>query len=299
MSRHRSLVLLVALGLGLALAAQTPPPKPPKHVADKAGVLSAATVAELVAQLEKFESETSSQVVVWTERTLPANAALEDYVNRVFQAWKIGQRSKDNGVLLAIFTQDRKLRIEVGYGLEGALPDALCGRIIADEITPRFKQGDYDAGIRAGVNAILAATKGEYQVSRSPGGGRALSFSSDRALLPLVVFGGLLGFAGGFWRGRAGTGIGMVGNGVRGGFIGGLGHPFAYVLGSSVGWPIGLFVLLFVWAAILSKRRGWHYDHGGSHTGWSGWSSGGWSSGGGGFSGGGGSSGGGGASGSW
>ncbi len=296
----RRLLCLAALWLGLTAQAQSTPPSPAQHVFDQAGVLSPGARSELIRQLETFERETSTQVVVWTAAQLPAGANLEDYVNRVFQAWKIGQKKQENGVLLAIFTQDRKLRIEVGYGLEGALPDALCGRIIANEITPRFKAGNYEAGIRAGVSSILAATKGEYRALSPRLGRRSLIFPSRRTLLSIAVFGGLLGFAGGFLRDQNGTGTGMVGNGVRGGFIGGLGHPFAYALGSSFGWPVGAFGLLFVWAAILSNRRGWYYDSDGSHTGWSGWSSGGWSSGGsGGFSGGGGSSGGGGASGSW
>jgi uncharacterized protein len=293
---------LVGMLLGSGFA-QTLPPAPAQHVADRAGILSARTVAELNTQLAAFEQQSSSQVVVWTERTRPANEVLEDYVNRVFQAWKIGQRGKDNGVLLAVFTQDRALRIEVGYGLEGALPDALAGRIIANEITPRFKQGDFEGGIRAGVKAILAATQGEYQPSSRRSGRRTLDLTPDRATLPLAVLGGLLGIAGGAWSARREGGVGIVGRSLMGGVIGGLGHPIAYALGRNLGVLGGLIAFLVLWSLILSRRRGRYYDGSGGHTGWSGWSGGGsssgWSGGGGGFSGGGGSSGGGGASGSW
>src|SRR5208283_4938957 len=82
---------------------------------------------------------------------------------RVKQAWGVGQKGKDNGVVLFVFVQDHKMYIQVGYGLEGALPDALAKRIIDNEITPHFRNGDFDGGLRAGVTAILAATKGEYK----------------------------------------------------------------------------------------------------------------------------------------
>lgn len=305
MTGLRLCLCLATLWLGLTARAQSPPPAPGQHVADRAAVLSAGTRDELTRQLEAFERETSTQVVVWTEKNLPAGASLEDYVNRVFQAWKIGQRTTDNGVLLAIFTQDRKLRIEVGYGLEGALPDALCGRIIANEITPRFKVGDYETGIRSGVNAILAAAKGEYRATNRPGTSRQLVFNGER-LRWIAILGGILGVIGGGMGGlREGVGS-MFGGGFRGLFLGAVGHPAAYLFGSNTHIFIGLIILLVVWLLILARNRGWAFDHSGRHTRWDTWSSGssGWSFGGGGgfgggFSGGGGSSGGGGASGSW
>jgi uncharacterized protein len=305
MIRSRPWAWFMASMLGFALGAQTPPPAPATHVADRAGVLSAAAAAQLTAQLETFEHDTSSQVVVWIERRLPAGAALEDYVNRTFQAWKIGQRTRDNGVLLAVFTEDRKLRIEVGYGLEGALPDALSGRIIANEITPRFKEGNYEAGIRAGVTAILAATRGEYRADR-PGRSPRAAISFER-LRGVALIGAVAGLIGGALSGlRSGVG-GAVTQGFRGVIVGGLGHPFAYLFGVGPGPLFGLGILLLVWLLILSRgwvksARGWSFDHSGRHSNWGGWTSGGGGFGGGssgGFSGGGGSSGGGGASGSW
>lgn len=305
MTGLRLSLCLATLWLGLTVHAQSTPPSPAQHVADRAAVLSTGARDELNRRLEAFERETSTQVVVWTEKNLPAGASLEDYVNRVFQAWKIGQRTTDNGVLLAVFPQDRKLRIEVGYGLEGALPDALCGRIIANEITPRFKAGDYEGGIRSGVNAILAATKGEYRATPSPGTSRQFVFNGER-LRWIALLGGILGVIGGGMGGlREGVGS-MFGGGFRGLFLGGIGHPAAYLLGSNTHFFIGLIILLVVWLLILTRNRGWAFDHSGRHTRWNTWSAGssGWSFGGGGgfsggFSGGGGSSGGGGASGSW
>ena len=306
MIRSRPWAWLMALLLGFALGAQTPPPAPDTPVADRAGVLSAAAAAQLTAQLESFERDTSSQVVVWIERRMPAGAALEDYVNRTFQAWKIGQRTRDNGVLLAVFTEDRKLRIEVGYGLEGALPDALCGRIIANEITPRFKERNYEAGIRAGVTAILAATRGEYR--GAPSGQRPRAAISFERLRWIALLGAVAGLIGGALSGLRSGVAGGLAQGFRGIFIGGLGHPFAYLFGVAATPLLGITILLPVWLLILSRTRmgspsGWAFDHSGRHSRWGGWGGGGGGGFGGGsfggFSGGGGSSGGGGASGSW
>ncbi len=300
MSRSGTWATWLVLLLSCALSGQTPPPAPPTHLADRAGVLSASAAAQLTSELEAFERDTSSQVIVWIERALPANAALEDYVNRTFQAWKIGQRTRDNGVLLAVFTQDRKLRIEVGYGLEGALPDALCGRIIANEITPRFKEGNYEAGIRAGVTAILAATRGEYR--GAPSGQKSRPAISFERLRWIAALGAVAGLIGGALSGMRSGVAGGLAQGFRGIFIGGLGHPFAYLFGLGAAPLFGVGILLLVWLLILSRGRmwsprGWAFDHSGRHSSWGGWGGGGGSFGG--FSGGGGSSGGGGASGSW
>jgi uncharacterized protein len=295
------LCLLVLLGFGLVQTgfAQSLPASPARHVSDTVGVLSAATVEQLNVQLEAFERESSSQVVVYLASSLPANAALDDYVNRIFQSWKIGQRGKDNGVLLAVFVNDRRMRIEVGYGLEGALPDALCGRIIQNEIAPRFRTQDYDGGIVAGVNAILAATKGEYR-----GTGRLSGSEVRLGWFHLVV--GVLGAVVGAWaRGSSGQGAGGFFNCLMGAVVGGVGHPIALLLGQKGGIGAGLFALFFVWMFLLPRLRGSAYDQFGRHHSWGGGWGGGRSGGGfggggfGGFSGGGGRSGGGGASGGW
>jgi uncharacterized protein len=156
-------VLLLAVTAGPLFSAQSLPPAPTRYFTDYTGTVKPATAEALNAKLEQFEKDRSSQVVVAMFARMPPNAALEDYANRLFRAWKIGQERKNNGVLLLVFKEDRKLRIEVGYGLEGVLPDALANQIIAREIAPNFKQGNYDAGLAAGVDAILLASRGEYK----------------------------------------------------------------------------------------------------------------------------------------
>src|SRR5262249_13942218 len=94
---------------------------------------------------------------------MQSDSSIEDYTVRVARAWKAGQKERNNGAVLFVFVQDRKMYIQVGYGLEGVLPDAICKRIIAEEITPRFKAGDFDGGLTAGVQSLIAAAKGEYR----------------------------------------------------------------------------------------------------------------------------------------
>ena len=94
---------------------------------------------------------------------MESDSSIEDYSVRVARSWQVGQKNKDNGAVLFVFVQEHKMFLQVGYGLEGVLPDALCKRIIAEQIAPRFKAGDFDSGLAAGVQAILAATKGEYK----------------------------------------------------------------------------------------------------------------------------------------
>ncbi len=117
---------------------------------------------------------------------MQSDSSIEDYTARVAQSWRAGQKGKDNGAVLFVFTQDRKMFLQVGYGLEGALPDASCKRIIEDEIKPHFKNGDFDGGLTAGVQVIIAATKGEYK-----GSGRTVAMHgrARAALLVVVVFG--------------------------------------------------------------------------------------------------------------
>jgi uncharacterized protein len=147
----------------IALAADPLPPKPTQFVSDRAGILSPQTIAALNSRLEAFERETSNQVIVATFPNAPSGYALEDFTQRTAEAWGIGRKKEDNGVALFVFPKERRMRIEVGYGLEGALPDAIAKRIIENEMVPAFRAGDFDSGVSRGVNAILQAARGEYK----------------------------------------------------------------------------------------------------------------------------------------
>ncbi|MFI5314828.1 MAG: TPM domain-containing protein [Myxococcota bacterium] len=127
---------------------------------DRAGVLSPGTRQSLEQSLAAFEKKTGHQIVVHTTPSLEG-LPIEDYSMQVAQAWKIGQKGLDNGVILTVAPNERKLRIEVGYGLEGVLPDAVAARIIREQITPEFRAGHMEAGVVAGVRAIEAVTEGE------------------------------------------------------------------------------------------------------------------------------------------
>ena len=159
----RFLLLTMALVQLPAAAADQIPPAPTRYFTQYTQVVSPGTADALNRKLEDFEKKTSSQILVVIFPKLPERAALEDFTIRAAQSWRTGQKAKDNGAILFIFVADRKIRIEVGYGLEGAIPDAIAKRIIEDEIRPRFQQRDMEGGIVAGVNALMQAAQGEYR----------------------------------------------------------------------------------------------------------------------------------------
>jgi uncharacterized protein len=169
----------------LARAAEVIPPAPSAYFNDYAGVVRPDTAASLNSELEQFERATSNQIVVAIYPHMQSDSSIEDYAVRVAQAWGIGQKGSKNGAVLFVFAQDHTLNLEVGYGLEGALPDALCKRIIDDEIVPRIRNGDFDGAMQAGVQAILAATRGEYKGN----GSTADDQSGSGGGLPLPVLG--------------------------------------------------------------------------------------------------------------
>jgi uncharacterized protein len=169
-----------------ARAAEVIPPPPKQYFNDYARVVRPNTAAGLNQTLEDFERETSSQILVVVFPKMQSDSSIEDYTVRVAQSWRAGQKGKDNGAVLFVFTQDRKLFLQVGYGLEGALPDALCKRIIEDEIKPHFKNGDFDGGLTAGVQAIIAATRGEY---KGTGNTVATRGQAGPGILFIAVFG--------------------------------------------------------------------------------------------------------------
>ncbi len=138
------------------------PDRPASYVNDYAQILSSSAKAHLEEKLMVFEKETSNQVVVAIFKSLEG-ASLEDFSIKIAEKWKIGSKKNDNGVILLIFKDDRDVRIEVGYGLEGALPDATARMIIQNEIVPSFRSADFDGGVEKAVTAIMQATRGEYK----------------------------------------------------------------------------------------------------------------------------------------
>lgn len=235
------LPLLLLLGLLAPVQATAlDVPRLSGRVQDMASILSADTERRLDAFLKDFEAGDSTQIVVLTLPTLEGEP-LEDYAIRVAQTWSLGQKGKDNGALLLVAVAERRVRIEVGYGLEGRLTDLLAGRIVDQEITPRFKQKDFDGGVLAGVTAMAQAVRGEYQGSGQVAGKK--KGRSPIGLLALLFFlgPGLMLLGGprsvhrhrrsGIWMGGPFGGGGFGGGGGFSGGGGGFGGG-----GASGGW---------------------------------------------------------------
>lgn len=153
---------LVFLAAGFSARAYDNPGKPAGFVNDYANLLSVEQKTSLENDLNKFDKETSNQISVVTIKSLNGDT-IENFAVKLFADWKIGQDKKDNGVLLLIALDERKMRLEVGYGLEGALPDATANQIITKTLRPAFQNNDYYGGISQAVSQIMAATRGEYQ----------------------------------------------------------------------------------------------------------------------------------------
>jgi uncharacterized protein len=155
----------------LALVTALPiPPKPAKYVTDNAHVLDAARASALNEKLAQFERDTSNQILVYVDRKLPPGATIEQMGSEAMHQWGVGQKGKGNGAALFLFIDDRKMRIEVGYGLEAALTDAKSREITSTVIKPRLKAGDYDGAVEEGTEAMLAVVRGE----RSKGTGKTI-----------------------------------------------------------------------------------------------------------------------------
>ena len=154
--------------LGLMFAAPTaraeiPASPSPHYVYDEARWLGPAAFAAIDKRLQDYERESSSQMLVAIFQALPETGEMFDFSQRVFDAWKPGEKGKDNSAILFFFVNDRKIRIHVGYGLEGALPDARCKQIIEEVIAPRLRAENRELAVELGIEAMIAATKGEYQ----------------------------------------------------------------------------------------------------------------------------------------
>jgi uncharacterized protein len=275
------------------------------RVVDLTGTLSADDIAAQSQRLKDLQTRKGSQVAVLIVPTTQPET-IEQYSIRVAEAWKIGRKKIDDGALLVIAKDDHKLRIEVGYGLEGALTDVTSRRIIDEVIAPRLKSGDFAGGIAAGLTRIIGVIDGEPLPAPAPEASHGGDFDNwigfFNPLNPFFIFGVFA--VGGTLRHLLGRLIGSV---ATGGVIGALAW---YLLGSTVLAVLiggGISVLTFFVDVLTAANQNFQRGRAGG-SGWSGGSSsgGGWSSGGSsssgsdsGFSGGGGSFGGGGASGSW
>ncbi len=292
--------LLAVVLAGLALAEVAVPPLRAR-VTDLSNTLTPEQRQSLEQQLAAFDARHGSQIAVLIVPTTEPEA-IEQYGIRVAENWKLGRKGIDDGVLFLVALADRALRFEVGYGLEGAIPDAVAKRVIAEIVVPYFKQGDYYGGIRAGVDRLIRIVEGE---PLPPPAARDTSWSGFKELLPVAFIAIIVG--GGFLGALLGR---LIGAGIAGGIVG---IVFWISIGSLIGAVIaGIVVFLFTLAmGTGGGRGGWP---GGGYGGYRGGGSGGWSSGGGyggggfgggfgggggGFGGGGGGFGGGGASGRW
>ena len=161
-TRWLASLLFAALATSVP-AAPLLPAAPDDYVLDDAGVLSHAQRSLLAHDLRKFERETSNQLVVAVFPKVPDDYAMEDFTQRVAEEWGVGGKDRENGMVLFVFPESRQLRVEVGYGLEGVVPDAMANRIINEEIIPSFRAGDLGGGTVKGADALMAAARGEYE----------------------------------------------------------------------------------------------------------------------------------------
>lgn len=296
--------LLVLFSAATAVAQKAVPELWGQRVHDEAHILKTTTIDSLEHGLKVYEDSTSNQIAILIIPSLDGEV-LESYSLKVVEKWKLGQKGKDNGVLLLIAVDDHKIRIEVGQGLEGVLTDALSSRIIRNEIAPAFRRNEYDEGVTAAIRAITKGIAGEYKADDIDTSveltlGERLGFGA-------FIFGilGLFTFFALFSSGCAGWGLyaflipfwsifPMIVVGVDADLV----VAVIYI----IGMPIAKIILgRSAWGK--SKMMQWKNSSGGGGSSWGGWSSSGssWSDSGssGGFSGGGGSFGGGGSSGGW
>ncbi len=287
----RRLLLLAILFIALPSWAEVSIPTLSQPVTDLTGTLSAAEVSAIEAQIQQLEATKGSQIAVLiVATTMPE--VIEQYAIRVVDQWQLGREGIDDGVLLLVAKDDRKLRIEVGYGLEGVIPDAIAKRVIAETITPKFKQQQFANGISAGVGQLAQLIDGEPLPP--PSMRRQQSAESFDSYIPMIFF--TLVFLGPIMRSIFGRILGAMATGGLAGF--GFWAITAAFFGSSlVGIIVFLLVLLFSGGGRSSFPGGRRGGYGGGFGG--SWPSGGGGFGGGGWSGGGGGFGGGGASGGW
>ena len=289
----RAVLLAMLLSWVLPAFALVAVPPLTGRVVDQTATLSSGDIAQLTQTLADLERRKGSQVAILIVPTT-GGEAIEQFSLRVAEAWKIGRKKVDDGALLVIAKNDRHLRFEVGYGLEGAVTDVTARRIIDEVITPKFKSGDFAGGISAGIARMIGLINGEKLPAPAPAHWDKGQNFNPEDFNPFWLFVAFV--VSGFLRSALGR---LVGSAVTGVLVGALGW---FLLGSIlVGLAAGVLAFIFTMLIDFSSS-----GSGGSSSGWSGGSSssGGWSSGSsssdsGSFSGGGGSFGGGGASGSW
>ena len=176
-------VALLALLVQAVHAAEVIPHKPDRYFNDYAGVLSKEAALRFNEQLAQFEREASNQVVVAVFPKMQSDSSVDDYTQRVAQSWGVGQKDKRNGAVLFVFIEDRKMFIQVGYGLEGALPDITAFDITEYHIKPHFRNGDYEGGLATGIDLICKAIRGEYK-----GSGKTVAEKRGKASAPNFLF---------------------------------------------------------------------------------------------------------------
>lgn len=294
----KAVLLALLLGWPFAAAAQVAVPTLTGRVVDQTGSLSGSDIASLTQKLRDFETRKGSQIAVLIVPTTQPET-IEQYSIRVADAWKIGRKKVDDGAILIVAKNDRHLRIEVGYGLEGALTDVTSRRIIDENIAPKFRSGDFAGGIVAGVDRMIRVIDGEPlpTPSRNVNFDNIDDFDAFGPLFAVTMFGSL--GIGGFFRAVLGR---LLGSLVAGGIIAVIAWFFVSSVPISIVAGVIGFIIGFMADLLGGAGAGTGSSRGGSWSGGSssgGWSSGSSSSSSGGFSGGGGSFGGGGASGSW
>lgn len=218
------LLVLIPLLIFLIGCSVSKMPEPKGFVNDFANMISDDVEKSLESTLVQYKQKTTNEIAVVTVKTI-GDQSVEDYTIRLAEKWKVGKKDKDNGVIILIAEKEKKIRIEVGYGLEPVLTDAKAGAIIGREMTPRFKSGDYTGGIKAGVNAVIAALEGSY----TPSNNQPISAGGFPLwLIVVIILGGIMisiiiaGLVGGGSGGGGGSwSSGSGGSGGGGGFGGG------------------------------------------------------------------------------
>jgi uncharacterized protein len=185
-----TLALWLLAALANLQAAEVIPPKPAGYFSDYANVVSKEAALRFNEQLAQFERETSNQVVVAVFPKMETDSSIEDYAQRIAQSWGVGHkdRSQGNGVVLLVFIADHKASIQVGYGLEGALPDVTAFDIRSRHINPLFRNGDYEGGLATGIDLILKAIRGEYRGTGKTVAESVNEKSGGVSCLTLIIF---------------------------------------------------------------------------------------------------------------